>query len=91
MPTEVFNAKCPEAKPIIDRGFSAQPPLCVIARTQFKFICTPDPNREGYCKETFADVGLRAVGSIADDDTCMKQVADWIAGEREADKGLPNG
>lgn len=91
MPTEVFAAACPEPTPIIDRSFRAPPPLCVIARKLFQFTCTPDPERAGYCKQTFADFGIMATGKIADDTTCMKQVADWIEGERAADKGLPNG
>jgi len=61
--------------------------MCAVVRQKFQFICTPDPNREGYCRETFADAGLAAVGAIANDDTCLKLVADWIDGERQADKG----
>ena len=91
MPAEVVTADCPEATPIIDRSFRTQPPLCVIARKGFQFVCTPDPAKQGYCKETFADAGLASVDRIVDDATCLKQTAEWLEIERQADKGFPNG
>jgi hypothetical protein len=68
----------------VDRSFKVQPPLCVKARQVFRFTCTPDPARAGYCKQTYADLGLSSVEKIADDRTCLKLLDEWIAGERAA-------
>lgn len=61
--------------------------MCVLARAKFQFTCTPDKEKPGYCKETYTDMGLSAVGRIADNETCLKFTAEWIAAERAADKG----
>lgn len=84
LPMLPVETRCPEPAPIIDRSFRNQPPMCMVARQSFRFTCTPDPAKPGYCKETFADAGLSAVGRIADDKTCMKLTSDWIAAERVA-------
>lgn len=58
--------------------------MCIVAHQNFKFQCTPDPQKPGYCKETYGDAGLMAVGRIADDKTCMKLTNEWIDSERAA-------
>lgn len=59
--------------------------MCLKARVKFEFHCTSNPKRPGYCLETFGDFGLDAVGAIADNETCLTQVADWVDGELAAD------
>lgn len=87
-PAPPVEAHCPEPEPIIERGFRVQPPLCLAARQVFRFQCSADPAKPGYCRETFADVGLQSAGKIADDATCMALVAEWIAAERASREGV---
>jgi hypothetical protein len=58
----------------IDRGFAAQPPVCIQTLTPFRY------EQGSKWIQALAD----GTGSIAEREACFAAVQDWIASERAA-------
>ena len=68
------TAECPPPVVRIDRGFAAEPPMCVQTLTPFRYA------QGSKWIEALAD----GTGSIAEREACFAAVQDWIASERAA-------
>lgn len=50
----------------------------------FRFQCTPDPQRPGYCIESFGGVSVEVTKQMADQLLCAQRMVEWLRIEREA-------